>query len=230
MLFFMEPRLSDGEEFGGHDTFMKGIASASDYIFIGGSNGVISVLAETSSGFGLLREVKTASGSRISCLSATTQFLVAGNEVGELYTYEVNSAFDEICFFKAAGYMVTSVCAVDGAAIAAYSSGHIRLFRVSSSLYPGSLSELAIELSAHSRCINALALHPEKNMFASCGEDHMLYVWELTNCASQESCAINLIFHEKIDNRLLTGATFLGDGRLAVASYDEDAILLFCRT
>ena len=118
--------------------------------------------------------------------------------------------------------MTTSVCCRGNAVVAAFSSGHIRIYRV----FPDSASgggELVVEVGAHSRCVNALALHPSQHLLASCGEDGNLLVWEL----DAYSFKINLVHSECMPHKLLTGTTFLQDGKLAVCAYDDDTLTTF---
>ena len=224
MLFLVDTKASEGEM----DVSMKGIASSLNFIFIGGSNGIISVISEKDHKFELVHEIRTSERCEITCLFATDQLLLAGNEKGDLFIYKITSSFEELCKFVGFGFMVTSVLLEESVAVAAYSSGHIRIFRLSLSRFGRrGMNELAIELCAHCRCINALALYSSKNIFASCGEDQMLNIWELSSFTGSEAISVKLIFNEKVDNRLLTGVTFFGDGRLAVVAYDDDKFLLF---
>lgn len=39
---------------------------------------------------------------------------------------------------------------------------------------------LACELSAHSRCINAIISHPVKSLFATCSDDTFVNIFEVT--------------------------------------------------
>ena len=53
-----------------------------------------------------------------------------------------------------------------------YSTGHVRVFDLVS-------CALAVQISAHSRWINALEVHPNGSTFASASEDTMINVWTL---------------------------------------------------
>ena len=54
-----------------------------------------------------------------------------------------------------------------------YSTGHVRIFDLVS-------CALAVQISAHSRWINALEVHPNGSTFASAAEDTTINVWRLT--------------------------------------------------
>ena len=44
----------------------------------------------------------------------------------------------------------------------------------------GGKAELLITIQAHQQCLNALACHPTKSVFATVGEDSMVAVWGLS--------------------------------------------------
>ena len=120
------------------------------------------------------------------------------------------------------GYPCTSLGMHGDVIIAAYSTGHIRLFR-------SSIREMAIELTAHARIINSIKIHPTLNMFVSCGDDQFLNVWSLPDFQSVSSKDVELLCAERIPNRLLTGVSFFGDQKIGVVSYDEDDLIMLTR-
>lgn len=44
----------------------------------------------------------------------------------------------------------------------------------------GVKAELLITIQAHQQCLNAMACHPTKSVFATVGEDSMVAVWGLS--------------------------------------------------
>eukprot|EP01041_Mallomonas_annulata_P006345 gene6345-12830_t len=221
--FFALSALVDSEE-DGH--FMRGIAHINKgYVCVGCSTGNVLVLnAPSADGENIeMLHNLDASRSPITAIAASETLLVCANEAGEVIGFSVAEAFEVMCKFPGAHFPCTSVCTREDTIIAAYSTGHIRLFRAS-------ISELAIEVAAHSRCITALAIDPSLNVLASVSEDQYLHVWHFPTFVSRENCDMDLLFTEKIDNRLLTGVAFLNNGKIGVTAYDEDDMIIFSKT
>ena len=207
----------------------KGITSTGNYIYIGDGNGGITSL-RLAEQFEVLPYSATSSGTGksvgITCMHASDKLLSVGNEIGEVFCFDVSSSSPSptTSFYEFQGteFTATSICCRESVVVAAFSSGHIRIFKV----FPDKVSrenELVVEIAAHSRCINALALHPTKYSFASCGEDGKLLIWDF----DPTQFKINLVYSELMPHKLLTGATYLQDCKLAVSSYDRDALDIF---
>lgn len=103
-------------------------------------------------------------------------------------------------------------------------NGKIRLFRPS-------VQELSIEISAHSRNINAITVHPTQYLAASVSDDQILHVWTLPDysSASYSSSEVNLFCSCSLENKKLTGVSFLSDDRIGVVAYDDDELTTFSR-
>jgi len=218
--FFALSALVDSEE-DGH--YMRGIAHMNrGFICVGSSTGNLLVLNAPSpdgENIELLHNLDV-SKSPITACAGSDSILVCGNEMGELAAFNVNDAFELMCRLPGSRFPCTSLCTRGDMIMAAYSTGHIRIYRAS-------ISELAVELAAHSRAITALCLEPSLNVMASVSEDQYLNVWSVPFFGSREDCDMELIFSERIENRLLTGVAFLNDGRIGVAAYDEDDVIVF---
>ena len=230
LLFTLDPETINSS--GMHDGFpvCRGIASVGDYIYVGDSNGGIVCLQLKGQEFEVLSTTTTFSGTGkpvgIMCMNASDNLFSVGNEIGELFCYELSSSSPtpttSFFEFQQTGFAITSICCRGDAVITAFSSGHIRIFRVT----PDRVSQgsgLVVEISAHSRCINALALHPTKYSFASCGEDGRLLIWELDS----SDFKINLVHSELISHKLLTGVIFLQDCKLALSAYEEEIVGIY---
>ncbi len=229
LLFFLDPASLNESGILDAPVICKGIASVGDYIYIGDSNGGITSVQLKGQQFEVLSYSTTISGTGrqvgIMCMHASDNLLSIGNEVGEVFCFEIsNLSRTPTNFFvsQQTGFSTTSICCKGDAVVTAFSSGHIRIFRVSPDRVSQG-SELVVEIAAHSSCINALALHPTKYSFASCGEDGKLLIWELESSGFK----INLVYSELLPHKLLTGATFLQDCKLAVSAYDDDTVNVF---
>jgi WD40 repeat protein len=220
MIFFfaLSTIVSAGEEDG---NFMRGIAQQDDFIAVGSSMGNILLFGLSGRGGDIsMRQNIAASKSPISALSSSSKYLFSGTDNGDLIFLDSNCAFAEAHKFPGNGTCVTSTAAFEDKVVAGYSSGHIRIFRVD-------IFELAVEITAHARCVMGLAAASDKSSFASCGEDQCINVWSLPCFSSQSSNEVDLLFTEKIDNQLCTGIAYLPSNRIAVASYDTDSAIIF---
>jgi WD40 repeat protein len=114
---------------------------------------------------------------------------------------------------------VTSLLIRDETIVAGFVTGHIRIYRAN-------IGELAVEVAAHTRPVMGLALHPRDSSFASCSEDQHVSVWVLPDFESRSSSVVDCFSTRKLPNRMLTGAAFVPQDRLALAAYDDSEIAI----
>jgi WD40 repeat protein len=206
--------------------YMDGVAGFSaGHICVGSSVGSVAVInCPTSDGerMSLQQPLVTKVGQGITAAASSSSRLVVGNELGDLFLFTPGEVFEQVFEFPGVGYPCTSVAIRDDVIVAAYSSGHIRLFR-------GSIQEMAIEITAHARIINAIALHPTLSTFASCGDDQFLNIWSLPDFKDKSEHNAELLFSERLPNRLLTGIGYFSEDRIGVASYDEDDLIMLAK-
>lgn len=209
----------------GDGEFMRGIAGIPDgFIAIGTSAGAVHVLGvpvRSGEEISLLDTLLTKEHP-ISSMAATSRALVSGNDNGDIFVFDPAGGFEMISRFAGNGVPVTSLCTRDDAVIAAYASGHMRVYRMSA-------NEMSIEITAHTRSITALTLHPELQLVASCSEDQHLHVWSCPDFTSV-SKDMDLLYSGYVENRKLTGVAFMADEKIGVVAYDEDDITVFERT
>lgn len=197
------------------------------YICVGTSVGSIAVIhCPTLDGerMALQQPLVTKSGQAITAAASSDSMMVAGNELGDLFVFSRSGGgiFEQVWEFPGNGFPCTSLGVQGDVIVAAYCTGHIRLFR-------SSIHEMAIEIAAHARIINAIKIHPNLNMFASCGDDQFLNVWSLPDFTSVSSRDAELLCSERIPNRMLTGVSYFSDDRVGVVSYDEDDLIILTR-
>ncbi|KAG5176497.1 hypothetical protein JKP88DRAFT_242301 [Tribonema minus] len=153
------------------------------------------------------------------------KFSIAPAHVGgRIITWGEEDVYVKMCEFSCDGCMVTSLAARDGLLVAALSNGTIRAFRVAA-------GELAFEIAAHARIINAIDLHPT--------QDAYLNVWSLPDDRSpaKASSQVDLLYSEEVRDHLLTGVAFRKDVPvdegaggmvgIAAAAYDTPGIVLW---
>jgi WD40 repeat protein len=207
--------------------FARGIAATENgYICTGTSGGnliVISVPSRGGEGITFFDSLETKD-SPISALCASIALVACGNDNGDIFCFDPNTAFERTCRFSGSGFPCTALCSKEDTIMAAYSSGNIRIYRT------GSVQELSVEISAHARCITGLSLHPTLFIAASCGEDQHVHVWSFPDFTSYESAAIDLLSSTVIPNKKLTGISFMSDERIGLVAYDDDEITVLAKT
>lgn len=205
--------------------FMRGATGQDTALCVGCSNGAIVVFDcsnDLSRGnFPLLHSLETK-GHAIYELSSSPSFLTAADDVGNIFAYRLDSAFELAFSIPSLGHPCVSMFSTEYAIIAGYTSGHVRVFRTDT-------REMAIEITAHARMVSGLAFNDNLQLAASCSPDQYLHVWTVPNFRSQANSSMDCMFTHHLDNRLCTGAAFLSEQRLAVVCYDEDEIVTFNR-
>ncbi len=116
------------------------------------------------------------------------------------------------------------MCLYGNALFVAYSSGHIRVFKVVSESKTGSLK---IEVTAHIRSISGIICNRENSILVSCSEDQLVSVWSIPDFIYKFENEFSLITSEKIKNCFLTGVCFIDNKTIAVAGYDSDELYKF---
>lgn len=225
--------------------YMKGIAVAGEsFIVMGCSTGHVFAIEVPSSSNGedmcvahtlgpLATSSPIQSGSSIVAVGGSADYAVCANEYGDIILLDACARFKlrgaiEPCGVHTAAPsslyngLIMSLLMRDNTIVAGYNTGHIRIFRAN-------LMELAIEITAHSRCILSLALHPTDPLFASCGEDQMIHVWEFPTFVSKAKSDCGVIHSEYYENKMCTGVYFNRD-ELDIAAYDDDHILILEKT
>lgn len=205
------------------ESFIRGITGDADYIAVGSSLGDIVVLnPPTSAGDLTIQHKFESSRTSITSLASSPKYLVCANEAGDVYAYLSRDGFAQACRFPGNGACCNSVVTKNETIIAAFTTGHIRIFRAN-------ITELAMEISAHIRSINALALDEHSGVFASVSEDQHVQVWAYPDFESRTTCTTELLFAHKLENRLCAGVAFMTDGKLAVSSYDDADVNIFIK-
>ena len=85
------------------------------------------------------------------------------------------------------------------------------------------------EVGAHSRQINGLACHHKKSVFATCGDDTFLNVWEVVSSQSKDEIDIEVICSSRTPDLMLTGVSFGNPNENSVlcSVYDYKQLLVW---
>eukprot|EP00743_Colponemidia_sp_Colp-15_P001473 GILK01001612.1.p1 GENE.GILK01001612.1~~GILK01001612.1.p1 ORF type:complete len:337 (-),score=44.81 GILK01001612.1:145-1122(-) len=225
MLFFL-PASSGRPVPADQQSFFRGIAlvrseDQREQICVGTSAGDVLVITVDSGNFSLADTLSVHESSITDLAFSSTgrrPFLASSDDTGHISVWSTPNAdgFKHKGMLRGPTCLISSLCAMDNMVIAGYASGHIRIFDTSAMV-------IQVEIAAHVRSINALALHPSKPLLASVAEDTVVNVWSLPTADSPD---VALLFAAAVPDQLLTGVTFWGPthDNLAVSSYDVDHI------
>ena len=133
-----------------------------------------------------------------------SQTLAVGNSNGYVIIFECDSQSDwkPIHNIKPKDEIpVTSIEVLNKSEnlyVVGFANGEVRI------ISPKGL--IIIELSAHSRGINALTCHPTKPLFATCSDDTFMNIFEVT-----DKLDVNLVLSSRVNDYQLVGVAFGGD-------------------
>ena len=168
-------------------------------------------------------------GSAISDISCSSMYCVSADDRGSFCVFDINTAepsgghnlMSKRLFINAeVGFPCTSIAAHNELLIASFSSGHLRFYDLAS-------GDLCVEVAAHSRSINALAVNADSTVVSTVSEDCVVSIWTIPK-SPDDGDDVELVFSDYVEDRQLTGVAFLIDGhgerKMLVNSYDTDTI------
>jgi len=200
--------------------YMQGISSSADSISVGVSTGHVIIIEYNANRKEFYERQKLLTTScAITACAESKSHLACCNGDGDVFVFYSADQYRLLGQAKGSGNAITSVCIKGDIIVAGYMSGHIKLFRAD-------VVELAMEVAAHIRMITGIDIHPTEDLFVTCSEDQFVQVWSLPLRLTSTSTT-DTVFCRKLDNKLCTGVTFLSDGRICVASYDDTALNIF---
>jgi hypothetical protein len=114
------------------------------------------------------------------------------------------------------------------AIIAAFGTGHVRVFSLDS-------HSVAVEICAHARPVIALHVHPSLPLAVTASEDGWLRCWSLASAhvacpqpqQHQTTITVKQTFAVTLPSTMWTGVQFLGNDSLAALAYDTPFLFLF---
>jgi len=201
--------------------FLQGVAClpARPSICVGSSSGSIFVFDFHMKSFQYSQSLKFHTQAINSLtVNKVLEAFAACDDQGTISVWNAQS-LSKKCAFEGTGHPSTSLLITGDILMSSYTTGHIRLFSLST-------ETLCAEIAAHSRCINAMALHPTKPMFASVSEDTYINVWSVPDFDSKDA-KVELVYSNSIADHLLTGVVFLSSENIVAASYDAETLTHF---
>lgn len=199
------------------EAFLRGIAhDGTSTVIVGSASGHLLAFSASPKKLSLLRKIP-AHTSPITELASHDGVLASGDENGNIYMWNTreakDAAYTKTNEFKGNGEPVTSLSIGYGYLVAGYASGHIRLFSLET-------KTLSVEITAHSRAINAIDLHPTLPLLAAVAEDSFLSLWTLPTSKTPSVTSLGLTV---TNTALLTGVRYVGRSAslIAVTAYDS---------
>ena len=153
------------------------------------------------------------------CYDPSSKTLVAADDAGNVTVFSCQPGTDSLtkawdC--KGSGSPVTSIACGHGCIVTADVTGRLRV-------YSQEKRGLLVEICAHARIINAVAVHPRLPLLVSVSEDTYLSCWSLPT-AAQPAVRSLLMFSPA--PALLTGVTFSGKNgeNIVCTIYDSKSL------
>ena len=148
-------------------SFCRGVAavdgpitgSASDQLCVGASNGDIFIFTVEDDTVEFSRTIRFHT-SAVTSMASSVDFVACADDDGQISLWTAQGMAKH-CAFDGFGHPCTAVATRRDLVIGSYSTGHIRLFS-------SRTQSITAEIMAHSRCINALELHPSHMTVRAC--------------------------------------------------------------
>jgi WD40 repeat protein len=164
MLYFLS--LGDRKDSSpSHGHFCRGIACmpGGDALLVGCSDGEVFVICASSHDKIELAQTLRGHTAPVTCAAASSEYAATGDSVGRIIVWDACDHFSRICNITCEGYPVTSMAMRRGLLVVAMGNGVVRM-------YSAKIGDLCVEVGAHSRCCNAIDIHPNFPIVVTAGE------------------------------------------------------------
>jgi len=206
------------------DASSAGDAARGAHICFGSSVGGVCIYSFNGT---LVRHLAPAEeGCAITCLDASAKHLVSADEEGNICAYSITDNYKNVMQVSTAGTdnsavgkYCTCICTRGGTAAAAFNTGHLRVYNIS-------FGQCILELTAHSRCITGMSLHPTEDFIATCGEDQAINVWTLPTFSPDTQSTMDLTHCEHWVDSMCTGVAWMHDSHLLCVGYDSNNMFI----
>jgi len=188
-----------------------GIASDSKHVAVGSGCGTVYVFSVDSKSMKLIKELELGENP-VTAVTISANHLVAGDDHGAVVIWELgNGKFAKKMDLPGAGFPCTSLRGGHGYVCGGFSTGHLRLYNLQKGM-------MEVEITAHTRTITAVAVHPTRALVACASDDTFVSVWGLPKPSDPKVKKVMLV---SPNSSLLTGVGFLGNGLVAAVAYDS---------
>ncbi|XP_067006712.2 WD repeat-containing protein 54 [Anabrus simplex] len=200
--------------------FARGIALIGDgTVCVGNNSGTIRVfhISEDFSEFKLVDQLPVHQKCITDLASNQHDLLASADDSGTIVLYDVGNDTRCLAAIQSFGFPCTCLQIWKSFILAAYGSGHIRMFEAK-------FGSILCEVSAHARWITALDLAPDKGVLLSVSEDSCAKVWGI----DKEERRLVHKFSVPCDNGMLMGGRFLNSSgtEFCVTAFDSNEV--FC--
>jgi hypothetical protein len=203
---------------GDYVTSVEGVAGT-QLVCVGSAQGMLVLLHFDAKRKRLSLEASARAHRRsVSALGSSVSNMASGDENGHVAVW-CAGGLEQVCAFPSMGCPCCSVVVRADRVVAAFVSGVVRVYDIAR-------ARVQIEIDAHCRTLNAIALHPQYDVFASAGEDGFINVWQLPD---KRNLDVRLVASLRVPDALLCGVAFLLDGsnRLAALAYDSPKLYVW---
>jgi len=211
------PRSSTGnDEDGGQNT----------HVFVGSSVGGVCIYTSNGALFKYLSPAQEECA--VACLSSSAQYLASADDEGNIRAFSIKNNYKNVMQISTegtanctVGKYCTGICTRNSTAIAAFNTGHLRVYNIE-------LGQCVLEIAAHSRCITAMSLHPTEDYIVTCGEDQAINVWTVPNfvpgssAGASANSTMDLTHCEHWVDSLCTGVTWWHGSYVLCVGYDSN--------
>eukprot|EP00640_Fibrocapsa_japonica_P003449 CAMPEP_0113941584 /NCGR_PEP_ID=MMETSP1339-20121228/7470_1 /TAXON_ID=94617 /ORGANISM="Fibrocapsa japonica" /LENGTH=318 /DNA_ID=CAMNT_0000945773 /DNA_START=178 /DNA_END=1134 /DNA_ORIENTATION=- /assembly_acc=CAM_ASM_000762 len=209
-------------------SFVRGVCSIprGDFLFVGCHTGDILVISVQMVDDDRIEFLESLAGhpAPVTCLASSQIYLASGDDRGGIFVWSLIEGFNRLQTIEGEGHPVTSLAVRENLLVASYSTGLLRMYNISTGL-------VVAEVTAHSRCINAIDMHPDQLILASVSDDTFLNVWAVPDLDAPGDPEVSLLYSESVGDFTLTGVAFIPDGsnRIAASAYDYDGMHIWNR-
>ncbi|KAK3861148.1 hypothetical protein Pcinc_032852 [Petrolisthes cinctipes] len=200
--------------------FTRGIAAIySGFVCVGVHTGEVVVVRVSD------EEVKTVDVVKwharpITTLASHGLVLVTGDDEGHITVAQDDQGLQNVCCIDTYGSPVTCLAAWGGQVVAAYLSGHIRIFNLQ-------CGRIIAEVCGHARSITGLDIAKESGLMLTTSEDSYIRVWQLN--PSSSDLPVEHKYGTVEENVALCGGAFTDDvgSGFFTTGYDRRDIICY---
>jgi len=145
--------------------------------------------------------------------------LCSSDQKGNIVVWDIGSSSGarKLHLFPGEGSACNTLAISSPLGVAGYASGHLRIYDIER-------GEIQAEITAHTRAINAIDIHPTEGLVVSTSEDTVVNLFTLPTSAHNNH--IEPVMSTSINNAMICGVQFCGDNKalIAVVAYDSPHI------
>lgn len=194
---------------------LYGIAGKGSVLAVGSGNGVVHAYRCNATGDSFEKIASIQHSDPVTALTVEGDLLIGGDEQGQVCFWDLAQGGERVGASKPTGYPCVTLKSGHGFAVGGFTTGHLRMYSLANKC-------LRVEITAHTRIINAVSIHKTKPMVCCASEDTFISVWNIPTKANREIVSMLMV---SPNSSLLTGVAWVGD-KVASTAYDSRYISL----